>query len=1321
MKFKRILFFIAMITSFLFQLDSNQVFAVTANPNPVRFIQPDGSALTIILKGDEFIHWAVTSDGYTLLSNKNGAYEYAMLSSDGKMTFSGIQANDPGNRVLQEKDFLSGIHTGLFFSNTQITEMKLTLRKGQLGKSPRSGGFPTTGIRKLLVIMANFSNTAITYPQSNFDNYMNQVNYNNTGSFRDYYLEVSYGQLTVNTTVTAWVTLPNTHNYYGPESMWGQFALDAITAAKNQTAVNFADFDNDANGVVDGVAIFHQGVGQEESGNTNDIWSHSWELSSAGFSALERTFDGVLVESYTTMPERNSSGIGTIGVMCHEFGHNLGSPDFYDTNYSSGGQYTGTGNWDMMAGGSWNGNSGDKPAHHNAYTKAYVYGWTSPTVLTTAQKITLRNASVFTDVVRYNTSTPDEFYLLENRQKTGFDADIPGHGLIIFHVDGNYISLHSNANNINAGSHQGMYPVCASSTGNPPTSYGSIDGAGCPFPGSGNKTSFSDATTPNSHSWAGADSNFPLTNIAENTAAKEISFCFINCSSPDDPITFTAIPAGISAINLAWGLNPDNASVMVAFSTTPTFGIPVPGMAYAAGNTIPGGGIVLCNGTGISFNHTGLSPSTAYYYKAWSVLTGITYSTGVTTNTTTLCPVVNTLPFTEGFSGNSVPNCWSLVDHQGNGQGWQFGTISGPVLTGNYAYLNSDGYGSGSSQNADLLTPTLDLSGYSAVTLQFKHYFKSYTGSSATLSYSINSGTTWTQIQQFTATSATNPATFNQAITAVAGQSQVKFKWNFIGAYAYYWSIDDVSITGVSAGMIVSPSNQGVIAASGTIPFAVTTTVAWTAASNADWCTVTPSGTGNGTLTATYSANLLPVQRMASITATGTGFAPVVVTVTQAAAPATLAITPPNRDMAAEAGNTSFDVISNSTWNVTSDQTWCSITASGSGNGMIAAACIQNLLVTSRTANITVTVAGLSPVVITVTQAGALPILTVTPSPIEVMASAGDTTLAVTSNTDWTVTSDQAWCTVNLSGTGSGPLTALYSENLLLTPRVANITVTVEGLEPVIVSLTQAGALPTLAVSPLNQDVTVDADTITFEVTSNTDWTVVSDQTWCLADLSGTGNGTLTLIYDENLTVLPRIANITVSVSGLTPVIVTISQAAAAPLLSLSPANQDGTEFEDSVEYAVTSNTDWTAISDSAWCKVTESGSGNGIIIAHYEVNPYHSTRIATISVTVAGLSAQTVTLTQAHSTVSVPEFGAKGIMLFPNPTKGLFRIALESAKYPKAEVTITDLAGATILKRICHEESEYNFDLSTLPQGCYFVKIKAASQVMIKKLVLIR
>jgi len=1221
--------------------------AVKANPNPVQYTQPDGSVVTLLMKGDEFIHWATTLDGYMVMSAKNGFYEYAVTLPDSRVGFSGVSAHDPGQRQAAESGFVKTIKPGLFFSKSQVQAMK-TYLAGSHAPTATAGSFPTTGVRAHLMILANFNNTTTTYTQTNFNNLMNQVNYNSTGSFRDYYLEVSYGLLTVNSTVTIWVTLPHPHDYYGPQAMWGTFAYDSIVAADQQAGVNFALYDNDGDGVVDGVCIAHQGRGQEESGSTNDIWSHSWDLGSAGYTAAQRTFDGVQVLDYTTIPEKGSaSAMTTIGVMCHEFGHNLGTPDFYDTDYATNGQYDGTGGWDIMADGSWNGSpAGSLPAHHNAWTKNF-YGWTTPTVLTTQQSVLLRRAETYTDVVRYNTNTANEYFLCENRQQTGFDVDIPGHGMIIYHVDGSYITAHTSANDINATSHQAMYPMSATSTtasGIMTSSVSTINSTGCTWPGTSAKTTFTDATTPNSKSWAAVNTAKPLINIAENTSTKEVTFCFISCAAPNDPTNFTATAISTSQINLGWGKNGNNDPVIVAYSITGTFGTPVNGTGYTAGNTITGGGTVLYNGANTTFSHTGLNPNTTYYYKAWSVMTGTAYSTGVIANATTFCGAINTLPFSENFTSTTIPSCWSQVDNGGAGNVWQFGVITGtgaPVLTGNYAFLNSDAYGSGITENADLVSPLFDLTGYTNVTLQFSHYFRYYSPSTATLSYSLNGGTSWTQIQQWTASTA-NPAAFSQVITAVAGQSQVKFKWNYTGTYGYWWAIDNVSLTGTAGGptLTVTPSNQNVPATpAGSTTFSVTSNASWTVTSNQTWCTVTPSGTGNGTITANYTVNTLPTARVANVTITVTGLTPVVVTVTQAGTVVpTLTVTPSNQNVTAPAGTTPFTVASNSAWTVASDQTWCTVTPSGTGNGTITATYTQNLAVTPRVASVTVTVVGLSPIMVTVTQAGATPTLAVTPPNQNVTAVAGTTTFTVTSNSSWTVVSDQTWCTVSASGPGNGTITANYTQNTLTTTRVANVTVTVSGLAPVVVTVTQTGAAPMLVATPPNQNVTDPAGTTLFTVTSNASWTVVSNQTWCTVTPSGTGNGSITASYTQNLLTTSRIANITVIVSGLSPVVVTVTQAGAPLTLSVTPPNQNVTTSAGSTSFTVTSNSAWTVVSDQTWCTVTSAGTGNGTITANYTQNTGVTARVANITTTVSGIAPVTVMVTQggASPTLSV-------------------------------------------------------------------------------------
>ncbi|MBP8790887.1 MAG: M6 family metalloprotease domain-containing protein, partial [Breznakibacter sp.] len=216
--------------------------------------------------------------------------------------------------------------------------------------------------------------------------------------------------------------------------------------------------------------------------------------------------------SYTIQPEimagRGNTAMSTIGVMCHEFGHNLGAPDYYDT--SETGNNEGTGQWDLMASGSWNGNSGDRPAHHNAYQKS-EYGWLTLKGLADNNAVVLKPVVDEPDAYKINTSTVGEFFVLENRQRKGvFDAALPGSGMIVYHVDENFIRQKYNDNEINVGWHQGLYPIVASGAmSNPNTS-------ACPFPGSKAVTSFTDDTSPSALSWSGERTLRPLTNIARS-------------------------------------------------------------------------------------------------------------------------------------------------------------------------------------------------------------------------------------------------------------------------------------------------------------------------------------------------------------------------------------------------------------------------------------------------------------------------------------------------------------------------------------------------------------------------------------------------------------------------------------------------------------------------------------------------------------------------------------------------------------------------------------------------------------------------------------
>jgi len=349
------------------------------------------------------------------------------------------------------------------------------------------------------------------------------------------------------------------------------------------------------------------------------------------------------------------------------------------------------------------------------------------------------------------------------------------------------------------------------------------------------------------------------------------------------------------------------------------------------------------------------------------------------------------------------------------------------------------------------------------------------------------------------------------------------------------------------------------------------------------------------------------------------------------------------------------------------------------------------------------------------------PTLAVTPPNQNVASTSGNTLFNVLSNTDWNVETDQLWCSVNTLGSGNGEINATFPENLSTATRVAHIKVTVSGLAAITVTVTQAGAAPMLSVTPPNQNVTDPAGNTSFTVVSNADWAVSSDQTWCVVNSAGTGNGTISADFTQNPAITPRKANISVTVSGLATIVVTVTQAGAGPMLSVIPPVINVSAYGTAVNYTVTSNTDWTVTADSAWCVVTGAGSGNGTITADYQWNPYDKDRNTKITVTASGVGSQVVTLNQGHSAASVPENADNGLRIYPNPAKGLFSILVDMKKYPSIHVSIVNMAGVMIEERFCKGESEYLFDLSSSPKGSYVVKIQTDKEVVVTNIVIIR
>ena len=368
------------------------------------------------------------------------------------------------------------------------------------------------------------------------------------GTVRDYYDEVSYNQIdlvTVNLpSALGWKRAPQTYayyvdNHYGMDSPYPhnsqKLCEDLVDLV--DPLVDFRNYDNDNDGYVDMIMISHAGSGAEYTGLTTDLWSHKWSIS-------PRLRDGVNIFDYTVMPEYWATpGDMTIGVYCHELGHVFGLPDLYDTDGSS----YGVGVWSLMASGSWNGRLGSSPAHHDAWYRTQL-GWLTPTTIVSNQTA-VSMSSVETTPQAYRLWTAgtggSEYFLVENRQRTGYDAALPSSGLLVWHIDN---TQSSNSHEWYPGhTTSGHYWVALEQADNQyhlekKNSAGDI---GDPYPGLTANTAFTAVSSPNSESYGASSTFVAITNISSSapamTADFAVSLALDNEDNDADPLPVFAL------------------------------------------------------------------------------------------------------------------------------------------------------------------------------------------------------------------------------------------------------------------------------------------------------------------------------------------------------------------------------------------------------------------------------------------------------------------------------------------------------------------------------------------------------------------------------------------------------------------------------------------------------------------------------------------------------------------------------------------------------------------------------------------------------------
>jgi len=381
-----------------------------------------------------------------------------------------------------------------------------------------------TGSRRLLVIPVRFSDHDSSVASQYFDSLLFG---HTTQTVWDYYNEVSYGTFSVDAvdlpSEIGWQLAPTTYAYYTNGNygtgVWPNNSQKLVEDLIDQidSAVDFGDYDADNDGYVDGVVIIHAGTGAEISGSPDDMWSHMWSI------WPPQTRDGKTIMSYSIQPEFWSiPGDMTIGVYCHELGHLLlGLPDLYDYDDPPNDSY-GLGLWSLMAAGSWGGPmyKGNYPAHLDAWCRTQT-GWVIPTVIDSAQDDysipAIENSPVIIKLWTDGETIGDEYFLVENRQKTGYDSYLPGSGLCVYHVDGAVTT--GNDNEWYPGhTGSGHYHVALEQAdGNWDLEKGYNPGSsGDPYPGWTGNRLFTAASTPSSDAYDGTPTYVIVADISNS-------------------------------------------------------------------------------------------------------------------------------------------------------------------------------------------------------------------------------------------------------------------------------------------------------------------------------------------------------------------------------------------------------------------------------------------------------------------------------------------------------------------------------------------------------------------------------------------------------------------------------------------------------------------------------------------------------------------------------------------------------------------------------------------------------------------------------------
>ncbi|MBQ9185444.1 MAG: M6 family metalloprotease domain-containing protein [Bacteroidales bacterium] len=391
------------------------LWADVATPTPVKMKQPDGSTITLRLHGDEFHSWYTSEDGKTI------------YKQDGSGWWKPSSGPRISSRELQK-------------ANERRAARDREIR--QRGKDGLGLGW---GSNHFLVILVEWSDQKF---QSGAGDYFKRAlgesgfsDNGSVGSAKDYYTDASSGRFTPNFDVYGPVTLTRRHDEWPDNdnshhnTMAKTMVQEALT--KLDATVDFSQYDNNGDGYIDNVYMFYPGYAQSNGGGSETIWPHAWNA----YDGVAH--DGVYLNSYACSSELNGNSgttLNGIGTFCHEFGHVIGMPDLYDTDYEINGQARNPSSWCLMAGGNHN-SEGRIPARLSTYER-YLLGYITEFEDLSAS---LGNKTIqgldANKAYKIPTINDGEFFIPEVRDGNKWDSPLPK-GMIIYHLDRSQNDVH---------------------------------------------------------------------------------------------------------------------------------------------------------------------------------------------------------------------------------------------------------------------------------------------------------------------------------------------------------------------------------------------------------------------------------------------------------------------------------------------------------------------------------------------------------------------------------------------------------------------------------------------------------------------------------------------------------------------------------------------------------------------------------------------------------------------------------------------------------------------------------------------------------------